>query len=282
MLKVIIVSDGTGKTAELALNAALTQFPGVSITIQRKPGIKSFQQIDYVIKEAQNEKCFLVHTLVSDKMRSHLVKQARIHNVETIDIMGPLLSRLSNLLSISPTQKPGLFVHLNEQYFRKIETMNFAFKHDDGLRIKDIDKAEIVLVGVSRTFKTPLSIYLAFKGWLVANVPIIKDLPVPSELNEIDPCKVFYLNTNAKRLSELRNVRSKKLNDQTGEYANYEFVRQELIYGRKICANHPGWSIVTVTSKSIEEIASEIVAIIRDRELEKPEACKGIKETNPD
>ncbi|MCF7792778.1 MAG: kinase/pyrophosphorylase [Candidatus Cloacimonetes bacterium] len=268
MLKVIIVSDGTGKTAEMALNAALTQFAGVAVSLVRKPGIKSYEQIDSLIEEAQKEHNCIVHTLVSDKMRSYLVKQARLNNVETIDIMGPLLSRLSNLLAISPAQKPGLFVHLNEQYFRRVETMNFAFKHDDGLRAEDLGKAEIVLIGVSRTFKTPLSIYLAFKGWLVANVPIVKDFPIPSELNEIDPCKVFYLNTTAKRLAELRNVRSKKFNDKTGDYASYEFVRQELMYGRKICCNHPKWCIITVTSKSIEEIASEIVAIMRERDLD--------------
>ncbi len=268
MLKVIIVSDGTGKTAEMALNAALTQFSGVGIMLSRRPGVKSFQQLDNIIKEATDGSSIIVHTLVSNKMRSHLVKLGRLNNIETIDIMGPLLSRLSNLLSISPSQKPGLFNHINEEYFRRVETMNFAFKHDDGLRTEELGKAEIILIGVSRTFKTPLSIYLAFKGWLVANVPIVKDLPIPEQLQKVEPEKVFYLNTNAKRLAELRSVRSQRLKEQTGEYAKYEFVRQELRYGCKICNNHPGWTIITVTSKSIEEIATEIISLLRTRRYE--------------
>jgi [pyruvate, water dikinase]-phosphate phosphotransferase / [pyruvate, water dikinase] kinase len=266
MYNVYIVSDGTGKTAELALKSALTQFEGVGVMINRRPGISNIQQISEVVKEAADSKSFIVHTLVSDKTRAHMLKQGRLHNVETIDIMGPLLSRLSNLLSVSPTEKPGLFDHLNEVYFRRVETMNYAFKHDDGLRTEELCKAEIVLVGVSRTFKTPLSIYLAFKGWLVANVPIVYNMPVPVELHDVDHSKVFYLNTNAKRLAELRNVRSQKLGEQTGEYSTYDFVRSELMYGRRICSNHPGWSNIMITSKPIEEIASEIIALIRLRQ----------------
>ncbi|MDO9578576.1 MAG: pyruvate, water dikinase regulatory protein [Candidatus Cloacimonadales bacterium] len=265
MYNVYIVSDGTGKTAELALKSALTQFAGIGVMINRKPGIINEQQIDEVVEEAEKNNGFIVHTLVSDKTRAHMLMQGRLHNVETIDIMGPLLSRLSNLLAVSPSQKPGLFNHLNEAYFRRVETMNFAFKHDDGLRTAEIGKAEIVLVGVSRTFKTPLSIYLAFKGWLVANVPIVFNMPIPDGLHEMDQSKVFYLNTNAKRLSELRNVRSQRFGEQTGEYSTYEYVRGELMYGRRICTNHPGWSNITVTSKSIEEIASEIIALIRTK-----------------
>lgn len=262
MYQVYIISDGTGKTAELALQSALTQFAGIEIAINRKPGIVNLQEIDEIVKEAEKNKGFIVHTLVSDKTRVHLLQQGRLHNVETIDIMGPLLSRLSNLLSISPLQKPGLFDHLNEEYFRRVETMNFAFKHDDGLRSEEVMKAEIVLVGVSRTFKTPLCIYLAFKGWLVANIPIIINMPVPPILHEIDQGIVIYLDTNAKRLSELRNVRSQRLGEQTGEYSTFSYVRGELNYGRMIYNNHPGWSKVIVTNKSIEEIASEIIALI--------------------
>ncbi|MFC1898209.1 pyruvate, water dikinase regulatory protein [Candidatus Cloacimonadota bacterium] len=271
MFNVYIVSDGTGKTAELALKSALTQFEGIGVMINRNPGITTNQQITEIIEEAKKSKGFIVHTLVSDKTRAFILKQGRLHNVDTIDIMGPLLSRLSNLMSVSPAQKPGLFDHLNEEYFRRVETMNFAFKHDDGLRTEGLCKAEIILVGVSRTFKTPLSIYLAFKGWLVANVPIVYNMPVPDQLHEVDQSKVFYLNTNAKRLAELRHVRSQKLGDQTGEYSTYNYVRSELMYGRRICSNHPGWSNISITSKPIEEIASEIIALIRLRQQVKQE-----------
>ncbi|MCK4655305.1 MAG: kinase/pyrophosphorylase [Candidatus Cloacimonetes bacterium] len=163
MYQVFIVSDSTGQTAEHALNSALSQFPGIEVNFIYKPGITSREQIKEIVEEAAKVSGFIIHTLVSDNMRDFMVRQGRLHNVETIDIMGPLLSRLSNLLSISPAEKPGLFNQMNEEYFRRIETMNFAFKHDDGMRSNELYKAEIVLVGVSRTFKTPLSIYLAFK-----------------------------------------------------------------------------------------------------------------------
>ena len=271
MYHVYIVSDGTGKTAELALKSALTQFAGIDVEINRRARIITRQQIMAVVKEAAQTSGFIVHTLVSDKARAYMLKCSRLQNVEAIDIMGPLLSRLTNMLAVSPSQKPGLFVHLNETYFRRVETMNFAFKHDDGLRTEELCKAEIILVGVSRTFKTPLSIYLAFKGWLVANVPIVMNMAIPEGLHNVEQNKVFYLNTNARRLSELRTVRSQRMGDETREYASYEFVRNELLYGRRICSLHPGWAVITVTDKSIEEIDSEIISLIRIRQTSETE-----------
>jgi [pyruvate, water dikinase]-phosphate phosphotransferase / [pyruvate, water dikinase] kinase len=266
---VYIVSDGTGKTAEFALNAALLQFAGVEIDYKRRPGVNSKEQIDQIIFEAKEKHGFIIHTLVSDKMRDYMLQSARYNDVETIDIMGPLLSRLSNLLEVSPTVKPGLFNHLNEEYFRRVETMNFAFKHDDGLRMEDLKKAEIVLVGVSRTFKTPLSIYLAFKRWLVANVPIVYNMEPQADLFEINPQKVFCLTTTPKRLSELRTVRHERLGSLTGDYSTYNYVRQELLFAQKIYNRNPDWSVISVTNKSIEEIASEIIALMRTGNLAK-------------
>jgi len=123
---VFIVSDSTGKTAELTLNAALVQFPGAAIMYKRRPGIKTKEKIKEIVKEAAKAGGIIVHTMVSDSMRDFMVRQTRLNNVENIDLMGPLLSRLSHLLSISPSEKPGLFDHLNEEYFRRVETMNFA------------------------------------------------------------------------------------------------------------------------------------------------------------
>ena len=128
------------------------------------------------MKEAAAAGAFIVHTLVSNEIREFMLHQGRIYNIETIDLMGPLLSRLSQQFALTPAQKPGLFRQLNEDYFRRIETMEFALNHDDGQRLNNIHKAEIVLVGVSRTFKTPLSVFLAFKQWYVANVPIVMEV----------------------------------------------------------------------------------------------------------
>jgi regulator of PEP synthase PpsR (kinase-PPPase family) len=163
-------------------------------------------------------------------------------------------------------EKPGLFNQLNEDYFRRIETMEFAFHHDDGLRVDEIKKSEIVLVGVSRTFKTPLSIYLAFKGWFVSNIPIINDIEPPEVLYEIDPKKVFCLTTDTHHLVLLRQARENYLGGATGNYATVEYVKNELIYARRIYNRHPDWTIINVTNKPIEEIASEILLIVKSQE----------------
>jgi len=259
---VFVVSDGTGVTAEQVLSAALIQFADAEVEVERRPGVLTEEQVRQVVQEAARVGGFIVHTLVSDKLREVMLRTGRLHNVETIDLMGPLLARLSQQLAISPAEKPGLFRQLNEEYFRRIETMEFAFRHDDGLRAHELPQAEIVLVGVSRTFKTPLSIYLAFKGWFVANVPILLKAKPPPALFELSSGHVFGLTIDPVRLAELRRVRQEHLGGTTGEYADLEFVRREVEYALSIFRSQPGWPIIDVTDKPIEEIASEILALM--------------------
>lgn len=262
---IYIVSDGTGRTAEQALNAALIQFGGVKVNLIRRPKVRTEQKVIGVIKEAKANKGFIVHTLVTDKLREAMLRGGRKHNVDTIDLMGGLLARLSEEFSISPAEKPGLFEQLNKTYFRRIETMEFAFHHDDGQRVNELKKAEIVLLGVSRTFKTPLSIYLAFKGWFVANVPIVMGQEILPVISKLAPSNVFCLDTNARALTELRRARQNYLGGAVGDYDDIEYVRMELMYARKIYCNHPSWAIINVTNKPIEEIASEILTLKAER-----------------
>lgn len=269
MNRIYVISDGTGKTAELAMKAAMKQFPTVDIQYERRPGITTKDQAKQVVNETIKTGGFIIHTLVSDDVRSFLIKQCRINNIESIDIMGPLLSRLSNQFSIDPSENPGLFNHINEEYFRRVETMNFALKHDDGLQVEKINQAEIVLIGVSRTFKTPVSIYLAFKRWFVANVPIVLNVPFNQELYDIRPEKVFCFMTNALSLSKLRKVRNQKLHDGAGFYSDLKHVKRELLYARKLIHKQPKWNVINVTNKSIEEISSEIIAIMKQNRLDK-------------
>jgi len=215
-----------------------------------------------IVKRAKAEKAIIIHTLVTDKLREELVKLTRIHYVESIDLMGPLLHRLSDHLSANPSEEPGLYRVLSDSYFRKIETMQFAIKHDDGKRVYNIDQAEIILLGVSRTFKTPLSIYLAFRGWYVANVPIILDFPVPDEVLQISSEKIYCLTTYPSRLAQLRRAREERLKVSTGNYADPVYVRKEINYANRIFNSHPKWEKINVTSKSIEEIAAEIITLL--------------------
>ncbi len=261
MNKIFVVSDGTGRTAQQALNAALAQFPNAEIEIIVRPRVRTKGRAQKVVLEAAEAGGFIVQTIVTDSIRDLIIRLSREKNVETIDLMGPLIARLSGTLRTSPTEKPGLFGQLNKSYFRRIETMEFALKHDDGQRLGDVKKAEIVLLGVSRTFKTPLSIYLAFKGWFVANIPIILGSEPPAILSKIPPQKVYCMDTNARELAALRHTRHEYLKGATPNYADQEYVRIELMFARSYFAKHPGWSIINVTNKPIEEIAAEILSL---------------------
>ena len=263
MYRVFAVSDGSGRTAERALIAALTQFTGAEVEIERRAKVRTEEQVCQVVQEVAQIGGFIVHTLVSDGLREVMLREGRMCNVETIDLMGPLLARISQQLAISPAEKPGLFSQLNEEYFRRIETMEFAYCHDDGRRVHELPQAEIVLVGVSRTFKTPLSIYLSFKGWFVANVPIILKVKPPPVLFDLPPRRVCGLTIDPVRLAELRRVRHEYLGGAVGDYADLDFVRREVGYALNIFRDHPKWPVVDVTDKPIEEIAAEILALVK-------------------
>ncbi len=258
---IFIVSDGSGRTAEQALSAALIQFSDVEVKLIKRAKVRTEKKVKDVVLEAKNAGGFIVHTLVTDRLREVMLRFGRNYNVDTIDLMGGLLSRLSQKFALSPAEKPGLFGQINKSYFRRIESMEFAFRHDDGQRVNELKKAEILILGVSRTFKTPLSIYLAFKEWFVANVPIVIGEELPQIVYKIPTSRVFCLDTNARALSELRRARQDYLGGAVGDYDDIESVRVELMYARKIFSKNPKWSVINVTNKPIEEIASEILAI---------------------
>jgi len=258
---IFIVSDGSGRTAEQALSAALIQFTNVKVELIKRAKVRTEQKVRQVVREVGKTGGFIVHTLVTDKLREVMLRSGREYNVDTIDLMGGLLGRLSQEFSVSPAEKPGLFGQINKSYFRRIETMEFAFHHDDGQRASDLKRAEIVLLGVSRTFKTPLSIYLAFKEWFVGNVPIVIGSELPAIVYKLTPSKIFCLDTNARALAELRRTRQHYLGGAVGDYDDIESVRVELMYARKIFSKNPKWAVINVTNKPIEEIASEILAI---------------------
>lgn len=259
--KIFIVSDGTGRTASQALAAALVQFRGATVDIVVRPCIRTKREVLEVVREAAEAGAFVVHTIVTPAVRESLVQAGRKLNVEAIDLMGPLVARLTETLAVSPSEKPGLFAQLNKSYFRRVETMDFALRHDDGQRVEDLRRAEIVLLGVSRTFKTPLSIYLAFKGWFVANVPVTLEQEPPAPLARLPARKVFCLDTSARQLAELRRSRADHLGGAVPAYADPEYVRIELMRARQYFAKHPRWAVVNVTNKPIEEIATEILAV---------------------
>ena len=265
MYQIYIMSDGTGRTALQMVNAALTQFEGRDINVNLRTNVLSEAQALTILQEVVHDKGILFHTIVSNELRNLIIRESKLQNIASVDMMGPMLESLSSYLANSPAEKPGLFHQLNEAYFNRIEAMEFAFHHDDGQRPKELHKAEIVLVGVSRTFKTPLSIYLSIKGWYFANVPLILDIEPPQELFKIPPRKIIALSTRPDRLAALRKVREQHLNGATGDYAALEHVRREVSYAMRLFSRFPNWARVDVTNKPIEEIATEILKLISAR-----------------
>jgi len=264
MYHIYAISDSTGRTVKQAANVVLAQFPKIPTKIHLFNEVCSFDEIDSIIKTAAENKSLIIHSFIKHEFSNHISKAARLHNLEVVNLLGPVLNQTANFLNSTPEEKPGLFSRLNKDYFRRIETIEFAIKHDDGAHTEGLKNAEIILLGVSRTFKTPLSVYMASKGWLVANVPIVLDMPLPKIIYELPKKSVFYLTTNPSSLSRLRNVRNEYLHGIAKKYASYDYVSKEIKYANMLFSTQPQWSKVKVTAKPIEEIANNIICIYRN------------------
>lgn len=262
MYNIYAVSDATGRTAEGVVRAALTQFDDSNVKITRYGGVRSPGRVREIISEASEKGGFVVHTLVSGETRRTMFTEGRAANVPTIDLMGPMLARLSELLAAQPRAEPGLFEPFDPAYLLRIDAIDFTVRHDDGRNTHELEKAEIVLVGVSRTSKTPLSIYLAYRGWKVANLPIILGIDPPAELFGLPRRRVVGLVVKPERLFELRQVRVDHLGISAKGYADMDYIRSEVAYAYEVFDRRRDWPLVDVTTKPVEETAAEVVALI--------------------
>lgn len=265
MLAVFVISDATGETAERLMRAALVQFEHAPVELVRRSQVRTPEQVRAVVQEAAGRDSLLVHTLVSDNLRRLMLAEARLHGVDALDVMGPVLGRLAIHLKLTPQEKPGLLRQLSEARRREIEAVAFAFHHDDGQNADDLDRAEVVLVGVSRTMKTPAMLYLAYRGWFAANVPIVLGGWLPEKLTKLDPARVFCLSMSAAQLQKLRRSRAKQEGIPVESYVALEQIRKEQQYADGLCRKH-GWERVEVTGKSVEEAAREIIALLPGKE----------------
>lgn len=263
MQTIFIVSDGTGTTAEQVVRAALTQFAGADVRLVRQSDVKTPDAVKDVVEKAAQAQALIVHTLVSDELRRLMLEEARYQNIDAMDLLGPMLERLSTHLARSPKEEPGLYTQIREERARRIEAVEYALRHDDGKHFKELKDAEIVLVGVSRTMKTPTTIYLAYRGWFVGNVPIIQEIPLPKTLLKLAPERIFGLTTTTEHLVELRKTRARYLGmTEDNDYISHEKVFQEIRYARHLCAQNR-WRVINVTGKSVEEVSSEILTLIQ-------------------
>lgn len=256
---VYVVSDSVGETAELVVKAALSQFNRIQAQIKRIPYIEDTSTLVEVVSLAKMNNAMIVFTLVIPELRNFLLKEAKKEGVIVYDIIGPLIDNMEQVFKISPRHEAGLVRKLDEDYFKKVEAIEFAVKYDDGRDPRGILRADIVLVGVSRTSKTPLSQYLAHKRIKVANVPLVPEVEPPEELFQVPAHKCFGLKISPEKLNYIRKERLKSLGlDDHAVYANINRIREELIYFDKI-VERIGCDTIDVSNKAVEETANIIL-----------------------
>jgi regulator of PEP synthase PpsR (kinase-PPPase family) len=259
---VYVVSDSVGETAELVVKAAASQFNSAAIQLKRVPYVEDKTTLAEVVALAKMNEAIIAFTLVVPEMRQFLIDEAAREGVEVYDIIGPLIDKMQHLLQMTPRNEPGPVRVLDDDYFKKIEAIEFAVKYDDGRDPRGILRADIVLIGVSRTSKTPLSQYLAHKRLKVANVPIVPEVEPPEELFKVSPQKCFGLKISPEKLNFIRRERLKALGlDDKAIYANIDRIKEELDYFDDIIKKI-GCDVIDVTNKAVEETANVIMNII--------------------
>lgn len=266
---IYVVSDSIGETAELVVRAVVSQFDSRLVDIQRYPYIEDKATVDEIIASAKESKAMIVFTLVIPELKAYIMQQAQTEGIPIIDIMSPLLSMLQETLQVTPTGKPGLVRRLDEEYFRKVDAIEFAVKYDDGRDPRGLLRADVVLIGVSRTSKTPLSMYLANKRLKVANVPIVPEIEPPEELYQVPKERCIGLIINPEQLNAIRTERLKALGlTAQANYANLDRISEELVYSRKII-DKIGCPVIDVSQKAVEETANIILEIIKRNQMKK-------------
>lgn len=266
--RIVVVSDATGETAAQMVKAAMVQFPGHEIFYTRYKNVRTRDQIDAICDNAAKNHDLIVYTIVSPKLRAFLRKQAKERSIPSVDLLGPLLIGLAHYFRYKPKLIAGLLHIINERYFERIDAMEFTIAHDDGRDLTGLDKADLIILGISRTSKTPLSMYLSHQGWRVANIPVIQGFEIPKEIIDADPRKIVCLTIDPSELSMIRRARLQRLGQERGgAYADIEKVISEIDYANDLFKKNRKWPVFNVTGKALEETASEIIKLMASRRL---------------
>lgn len=264
---IYIISDGTGETAATMIRAALVQYPDKEINLVRCKNIRTDAQVEPIVDECFERKGFIVYTVVSQQLRNKIRELAGSKGIPSIDLLGPILQSLDTYFGVaSHTPQAGLLRAVDEQYFKRIEAIEYTVKHDDGKTFSELDKADIILVGISRTSKTPLSIFLSHKGWKVANIPLVLNTPLPTSLFQVDQRKIVGLIIDIESLQRIRKNRLERFGQDTGgEYASLSHIAKEIEYAHQIFKQNKKWPVFNVTERALEETATEITRIVAAR-----------------
>jgi regulator of PEP synthase PpsR (kinase-PPPase family) len=260
-----LVSGGTGASGEQLTRTVLAQFPEGNIYLVVVPHVRYEEQIDGVVRVAKNEGATLLHTMVDPGLRRYLGDLCNSEGVPAIDLMGDLLDRLEYLLGRPPLGQPGLYRQLHQDYFERVAAMEYTMAHDDGRDPAGWTKAGILLVGISRVGKTPLSLYLSVLGWKVANYPLVPGMELPPELGQVDPRRVFGLTIEPGQLVHLRQERQLRLGVAGySAYTDPEQVYAEVEFGRRLYRGH-SFTVIDVTDKPLESTADEVLRLVTAR-----------------
>jgi [pyruvate, water dikinase]-phosphate phosphotransferase / [pyruvate, water dikinase] kinase len=260
-LWIFVLSDGSGQTAKRVLEAALLQFDRIAMVV-RIPHVASIAEVKEVVAEAARRRGMIVYTLVAIDLRQTLHRVATEHEVIAVDLLGSLLGKLQEFFHRMPWGRPGLLHQGHEEYIARVDAMEFTVRHDDGQIVEDLSRADVVLVGASRTSKTPISFYLAYRGWKVANLPLVLGLEPAEALRVLDPHVVVGLTIDPDRLALLRRARLERCGVEKGSaYTDPTRIREELRYCLNLCHAYQ-WPVIDVTGKAVEEMASEVMNLV--------------------
>ena len=262
-----LVSDSTGETLITVARAVAAQYANVTPVEHVYPLVRSQKQLDRVLIEIEEAPGIVLFTLLEKELVDRLEAKCKDINIPSLSIIGPVMQLFHAYLGASTTGRVGAQHTLNADYFKRIDALNYTMMHDDGQHVEGLEDADVVLVGVSRTSKTPTSIYLANRGIRTANVPLVPGIPLPPQLESLKNPLVVSLHATPERLIQVRQNRLLSLGASSGndDYTDRESVADEVLFARRLSAKH-GWALLDVTRRSIEETAAAVLKLYADRQ----------------
>jgi [pyruvate, water dikinase]-phosphate phosphotransferase / [pyruvate, water dikinase] kinase len=261
-----LVSDATGETLITVARAAAAQYATVSPIEHIYPLVRSEKQLDRVLAEIEASPGIVLYTLLDPDLTERLEDKCRELGLPVMSILGPVLNLFQSYLGAETTHRVGAQHTLNAEYFKRIDALNYTMLHDDGQHVDDLEHADVVLIGISRTSKTPTSIYLANRGVKTANVPLVPGTPIPPQLEQLNQPLVVGLLASPERIVQIRQNRLLGLKAQRDDnlYVDRDAVTEEIAFSRRLCAKH-NWPLIDVTRRSIEETAAAVLRLLADR-----------------
>jgi [pyruvate, water dikinase]-phosphate phosphotransferase / [pyruvate, water dikinase] kinase len=261
-----LISDSTGETLITVSRAAAAQYAKIMPVEHVHPLVRSQKQLDRVLSEIEETPGIVLYTLLQENLVAKLEAKCRELGLPCLSILGPVLHLFQSYLGAESTHKVGAQHTLNADYFRRIDALNYTMMHDDGQQADDLEEADVLLIGISRTSKTPTSIYLANRGVKTANIPLVPGLPLPAGIELLKRPLVVGLYATPERIVQIRQNRmlGLKAHRDDDKYIDQKSVAEEISASRRLCAKH-NWPLIDVTRRSIEETAAAVLALLAER-----------------